>query len=79
MRAGSHSSGVSDFREQAWSPRFRSGLEIIRGKRADFDSSFTGAYMFFICIMYGYDALVGSVVISIEQFREDFGLPFFPE
>ncbi|CAG9976109.1 unnamed protein product [Clonostachys byssicola] len=33
----------------------------------------TGAYMFFVCIMYGYDALVSSVVISIAQFRKDFG------
>ncbi|KAH8900772.1 general substrate transporter [Thozetella sp. PMI_491] len=30
-------------------------------------------YVFFICVMFGYDALASSVVISIEQFRHDFG------
>lgn len=32
--------------------------------------------MFFVCIMYGFEALAGSVVISIEQFRKDFGFQF---
>lgn len=32
--------------------------------------------MFLICVMYGYDALAGSVVISIEAFRRDFGFQF---
>lgn len=32
--------------------------------------------MFFVCIMYGYDALAGSVVISIEEFRKDFGFRY---
>ncbi|KAM0335576.1 hypothetical protein ACHAQA_000624 [Verticillium albo-atrum] len=36
-------------------------------------------YMFFVCIMYGYDALAGSVVISIEQFRKDFGFRYGDE
>lgn len=35
-----------------------------------------GFYMFFICIMFGYDALAGSVVISIAEFRKDFGYLF---
>ncbi|KAH7176804.1 general substrate transporter [Dactylonectria macrodidyma] len=30
-------------------------------------------YMFFICIMFGYDALAGSVVVSIAEFRKNFG------
>jgi MFS family permease len=32
--------------------------------------------MFLVCIMYGYDALAGSVVISIEEFRKDFGFRY---
>lgn len=35
-----------------------------------------GGYMFFVCIMYGYDALAGSIVISIEEFRKDFGFQY---
>ncbi|EHK99053.1 putative General alpha-glucoside permease [Glarea lozoyensis 74030] len=34
------------------------------------------AYMFFICVMFGYDSLAGNIVISITQFREDFGYPY---
>ncbi|KAK7181107.1 maltose permease [Paraphaeosphaeria sporulosa] len=33
-------------------------------------------YMFFTCIMYGFDSLAGGVVVGITQFREDFGTPF---
>lgn len=35
--------------------------------------------MFVVCIMYGYDALAGSVVISIEEFRKDFGFRYGDE
>lgn len=35
-----------------------------------------GAYMFFVCIMFGYDALAGSVVISVAEFRKDFGFRY---
>ncbi|KAM0325776.1 hypothetical protein ACHAQA_007078 [Verticillium albo-atrum] len=30
-------------------------------------------YMFFICIMWGFDGLAGGVVVSIAEFRKDFG------
>lgn len=30
-------------------------------------------YLLFTCIMYGYDAMAGGIVISINKFREDFG------
>ncbi|KAH8669748.1 putative general alpha-glucoside permease [Tricladium varicosporioides] len=33
-------------------------------------------YMFFICIMFGYDSLAGGIVISIQEFRKDFGYPY---
>ncbi|KIV98804.1 uncharacterized protein PV09_09454 [Verruconis gallopava] len=33
-------------------------------------------YMFFVCILFGFDALAGGVVVSIEQFRVHFGKPF---
>ncbi|KAF1848237.1 general substrate transporter [Cucurbitaria berberidis CBS 394.84] len=33
-------------------------------------------YMFFTCIMFGFDSLAGGVVISIAEFRKDFGKPF---
>jgi hypothetical protein len=32
--------------------------------------------MFFICVMFGYDSLAGNIVISITQFRIDFGYPY---
>lgn len=32
--------------------------------------------MFFVCILFGFDALAGGVVVSIEQFRKHFGTPF---
>lgn len=32
--------------------------------------------MFFICIVWGYDGLAGNVVVSIVQFRKDFGHPY---
>src|SRR5262245_60473592 len=35
-----------------------------------------GLCMLFVCILYGYDALAGSVVISIAEFRKDFGFPY---
>ncbi|PSN69430.1 general substrate transporter [Corynespora cassiicola Philippines] len=30
-------------------------------------------YMLFICIMWGYDGLAGSIVLSIPRFRQDYG------
>ncbi|KAK9482562.1 maltose permease [Lipomyces starkeyi] len=30
-------------------------------------------YMFFICITWGYDGFSGAIVVSIAQFREEFG------
>ncbi|CAI6340140.1 unnamed protein product [Periconia digitata] len=33
-------------------------------------------YMFFTCIMYGFDSLAGGVVVGITEFRKDFGHPF---
>ncbi|KAL6690512.1 general substrate transporter [Trichoderma pleuroticola] len=30
-------------------------------------------YMLFTCIMYGYDGLAGSIVLSINRFRQDYG------
>jgi len=33
-------------------------------------------YMFFTCIMFGFDSLAGGVVVSIVEFRKDFGHPF---
>ncbi|KAL3483540.1 general substrate transporter [Aspergillus germanicus] len=30
-------------------------------------------YMLFICVMFGYDSLAGSNVVSIAEFRKDFG------
>lgn len=35
-----------------------------------------GMYMFFICIMWGFDGLAGGVVTSIKEFRKDFGYPY---
>jgi hypothetical protein len=35
-----------------------------------------GMYMFFICIMWGFDGLAGGVVTSIAEFRKDFGYPY---
>ncbi len=32
--------------------------------------------MFFICILWGYDGLAGGVVISIADFRRDFGYAY---
>lgn len=36
----------------------------------------SGMYSFFICILFGYDGLAGGIVVSIEQFRIDFGSEF---
>ncbi|KAI5200240.1 MFS hexose transporter [Aureobasidium subglaciale] len=33
-------------------------------------------YTLFTCIMWGYDGLAGSVVISLPYFRRDFGTPY---
>lgn len=33
-------------------------------------------YMFFTCVMYGFDSLAGGVVVGIVEFRKDFGHPF---
>ncbi|KAL2678381.1 hypothetical protein Neosp_009127 [[Neocosmospora] mangrovei] len=33
-------------------------------------------YMFFLCITWGYDGLAGAIVISIAQFRRDYGTPY---
>lgn len=40
------------------------------------NSQLTGYYMFFICVLFGYDSLAGGVVVGIEQFRKQFGVPF---
>ncbi|KAF2009537.1 general substrate transporter [Aaosphaeria arxii CBS 175.79] len=33
-------------------------------------------FMFYTCIMFGFDSLAGGVVVSIVEFRKDFGHPF---
>lgn len=33
-------------------------------------------YMFFVCIMWGFDSLAGGIVVAINEFRKDFGTPF---
>lgn len=33
-------------------------------------------FMFYTCIMFGFDSLAGGVVVSIFEFRRDFGHPF---
>ncbi|KAF2000124.1 general substrate transporter [Amniculicola lignicola CBS 123094] len=33
-------------------------------------------YMFFTCIMFGFDSLAGGVVVSIPNFRKDFGTAY---
>ena len=33
-------------------------------------------YMFYTCIMFGFDSLAGGVVVSIAAFRKDFGYPY---
>lgn len=35
-----------------------------------------GVYTFFICVMFGYDSLAGNIVVSIAQFRKDFGYEY---
>jgi hypothetical protein len=32
--------------------------------------------MFFVCIMWGFDSLAGGIVVAIDEFRKDFGVPF---
>jgi MFS family permease len=32
--------------------------------------------MFYTCIMFGFDSLAGGVVVSIAEFRKDFGHPY---
>lgn len=32
-----------------------------------------GMYMFFICITWGFDGLAGNAVVSIAEFRKDYG------
>lgn len=32
--------------------------------------------MFFLCIAWGFDGLAGGVVVSIAEFRKDFGRPY---
>lgn len=34
------------------------------------------AYMFFVCIMWGFDSLAGGIVVAISEFRKDFGVPY---
>ncbi|CAK7226912.1 hypothetical protein SCUCBS95973_006360 [Sporothrix curviconia] len=34
------------------------------------------AYMFFVCIMWGFDSLAGGIVVAISEFRKDFGTPY---
>ncbi|EQB55591.1 Solute carrier family 2 facilitated glucose transporter member 5 [Colletotrichum gloeosporioides] len=33
-------------------------------------------YMFFLCITWGFDGLAGGIVVSITEFRRDFGTPY---
>uniref|UniRef100_A0A8H7NHZ6 Major facilitator superfamily (MFS) profile domain-containing protein n=1 Tax=Bionectria ochroleuca TaxID=29856 RepID=A0A8H7NHZ6_BIOOC len=33
-------------------------------------------YMFFICVAWGFDGLAGGVVVSIAEFRKDYGKPY---
>ncbi|KAJ0304619.1 hypothetical protein Brms1b_011207 [Colletotrichum noveboracense] len=33
-------------------------------------------YMFFLCITWGFDGLAGGIVVSITEFRKDFGTPY---
>jgi hypothetical protein len=33
-------------------------------------------YMFYTCIMFGFDSLAGGVVVSMPEFRKDFGTPY---
>ncbi|KAH7138979.1 general substrate transporter [Dendryphion nanum] len=33
-------------------------------------------FMFYTCIMFGFDSLAGGVVVSIFEFRRDFGHPY---
>lgn len=33
-------------------------------------------FMFYTCIMFGFDSLAGGVVVSIVEFRRDFGHPY---
>lgn len=32
--------------------------------------------MFFLCITWGFDGLAGGIVVSITEFRRDFGTPY---
>ncbi|KHJ30880.1 putative maltose permease [Erysiphe necator] len=34
------------------------------------------AYSLFTCVMWGYDGLASNIVLSIPQFRQDYGKPF---
>ncbi|KAH7094994.1 general substrate transporter [Paraphoma chrysanthemicola] len=44
--------------------------------REHFKSILWCFYMFFTCIMFGFDSLAGGVVVSIVEFRKDFGHPY---
>ncbi|KAF6806627.1 maltose permease [Colletotrichum sojae] len=33
-------------------------------------------YMFFLCITWGFDGMAGGIVVSITEFRKDFGTPY---
>lgn len=33
-------------------------------------------YCFFLCVTWGFDGLAGGVVVSIAEFRKDYGTPF---
>lgn len=50
--------------------------KLCRTALVNLPDSFLGTYMFFICILWGYDGLAGGVVVSITQFRQHFGSLF---
>jgi len=35
-----------------------------------------GLYMFFICVMWGYEGLAGTAVIGLGAFRAQYGTPY---
>lgn len=78
-----HSLSVKDSIRESWKPivwcksdPVPSPAPHLLYQHADRSRDGAGAYMFVVCIMYGYDALAGSVVIAIEAFRRDFGFRY---
>ena len=33
-------------------------------------------YMFFLCVTWGFDGMAGAIVISLSEFRKDFGFAY---